>query len=116
MVEYLYVPGMVFVDWRQFLLCIAMPWPIPSAHDLIDAWNALVVSDGTLGKKTVSKDIFMATKIWLDRPPEQETTGFDRNHELKEVLIILKVYIARYVVRPLEWYVPHGDHNLKVHS
>ena len=92
MTEQLYGLETNYVDWHHFLLCAALPfpWPLPTAQDLLEAWQALVlVSDrNTVGKKMVDKDHFMGTEIWLDKPPEyrEEVTGsFDRNKALKHV-------------------------------
>lgn len=87
-VEHLYGPDMDFVDWRRFLLCVALPWPLPSAQDLLEAWSVLVTDKDTVGKKTVNKRDFMAAQIWLDRftdSKERVDTGFNRNHAFKEV-------------------------------
>lgn len=88
MVDQLYGLDVNFVDWRRFLLCAAHPWPLPSAQDVLEAWDAMVPERETIGRKTVSKEQFMGTEIWLDRPPEHVEElggGFNRNHALKDV-------------------------------
>ena len=87
-----------YVDWRRFLVCVAFPWPLPTAHQLVEAWTAIVGSADSQSsdKKMVNKKTFMATEIWLDQPPggheeeeEVKNVGFhyNRNSNLKEVFI-----------------------------
>ncbi len=87
MMELLCGHDVEFVDWRKFFLCTALPWPLPSPEDIVEAWNTLATPDGTLAKKEVTKEQFMSAQIWLDREErrEEEDVAFDRNHELKEV-------------------------------
>ena len=86
--DHLYGPEVDFVDWRRFLLCAALPWPLPSVQDLLDAWSMLVTDPESVGRKVVHKESFMATEIWLNRPNDSREdmhTGFNRNQGLKEV-------------------------------
>lgn len=92
MVEHLYGPDVDFVDWRRFLLCVALPWPLPSAQDLLEAWAALVPEqeEGAVDRKMVDKEQFMSTEIWLDKPAESRDEAepvFDKNHALKDVCV-----------------------------
>ena len=106
----LYGANSDFVDWRQFIVCAAQPWPRPSTQDLIDAMKQFSRSQSnTTQAETAMKDSlnsalskplwlnreqYMATDIWLTRGEgpqsdrsEQEGDGekFDRNLKLKEV-------------------------------
>ena len=104
----LYGANSDFVDWRQFIVCAAQPWPHPSAQDLVDAMqrfscsqnNTATAKDSVssaLSKPLwVSREQYMATDIWLTRGEgpqsgsEREGTDrdmFDRNQKLKEVCI-----------------------------
>lgn len=89
--EQLYGPDVDFVDWRRFLLCVALPWPQPSAQDLLEAWEDLVpqAHRETVGKKMVTKPEFENIEIWLDRPleyaEELPVDEFNRNSALKSV-------------------------------
>ena len=103
-----------FVDWRQFIVCAAQPWPRPSAQDLIDAMQQFSPSQSntiataaetddlkrdslssTLSKPLwVNREQYMATELWLTRGRPQSTGSereggdgetFDRNQKLKEV-------------------------------
>lgn len=87
-----------FVNWRRFLVCVALPWPIPTAQQLVEAWTALVdnAENSSSGKMMISKEKFMATVIWLDQPTETQEEmitdeivkvgpHYNRNHALKEV-------------------------------
>lgn len=88
MVDHLYGPDVDFVDWRRFLLSAALPWPLPSAQDLLEAWSVLVKDKDTVGRKTVNKKDFMAAVIWLDRATDSKElvdNGFNRNHAFKDV-------------------------------
>ena len=86
--DQLYGLDVDFVDWRRFLLCVALPWPCPSVQELLEAWEAVVpeAERETVGKKTITKPEFEATEIWLDRPLEElPVEGFNRNSALKDV-------------------------------
>lgn len=88
MMDQLYGPDVDFVDWRRFLLCVALPWPHPSVQDLLEAWEALVpeAERETVGKKVLTKSEFEAIEIWLDRALEElPVEGFNRNVALKDV-------------------------------
>ena len=93
MIEQLYGPDVNFVDWRRFLVCLALPWPHPSPQDLLEAWQALVPHQQreTVGKKVLSKQAFMGVEIWLDRPAEYieepQEPQFNRNRALKDVCV-----------------------------
>lgn len=69
--EHLYGADVDMVDWRQFVLCAALPWPLPSSQDLLKAWDALVSHQQTVGRKMVTKQHFMDTEIWLDKTQEE---------------------------------------------
>ena len=107
----LYGANSDFVDWCQFLVCAAEPWPRPSAQDLVDAMqqfsppqsNSSVVENGlkkdslssTLSKPLwVNREQYMAADLWLTKDGPQSTSSeregqegekFDRNQKLKEV-------------------------------
>lgn len=86
--DQLYGADVDFVDWRRFLLCVALPWPRPSAQELLEAWEALVpeAERETVGNNTLTKPEFEAIEIWLDRPLEElPVEGFNRNSALKDV-------------------------------
>lgn len=82
--EALYGSEVHHVDWRRFWLCAALPWPLPSPQDLVEAWHVLVIDDSTTSRKMVTKEQFVAAEIWLDEFPAEEGM-FDRNQALKEV-------------------------------
>ena len=109
----LYGANSDFVDWRQFIVCAAQPWPRLSAQDLLDAMyqfspppqsidtstaESSLMKDSlssTLSKPVwVNREQYMATELWLTRAGPQLTGDegegengekFDRNQRLKEV-------------------------------
>lgn len=85
LVEHLYGPDTDFVDWHRLLLCAALPWPLPSVQDLLEAWSVLVKDKNSVGKKVVNRAEFMAAEIWLDRHSDTMENSFVRNHAFKAV-------------------------------
>ena len=109
----LYGANSDFINWRQFIVCAAQPWPRLSAQDLLDAMyqfspppqsidtstaESSLMKDSlssTLSKPVwVNREQYMATELWLTRAGPQLTGDegegengekFDRNQRLKEV-------------------------------
>ena len=102
-----------YVDWRQFIVCAAQPWPLPSAQDLVDAlrqFSSLTSSNSTdVGLQEgssiimvnqplqLNKEQFMASDLWLtkqqQKQEEKKEQGeeFNRNWKVKEVLFIFVI-------------------------
>ena len=112
-----------YVDWRQFIVCAAQPWPLPSAQDLVDAlrqFSSLTSSNSTdadlqEGSSVImvnqplqlNKDKFMASDLWLTRQQQkqEEKKGqgeeFNRNWKVKEVLFIFVIPISSFHIHNL---------------
>ena len=72
------------VDWRKLLVCVAQPWPIPTAQQLVRAWTVLTNGDEeVMGVVMISKEKFMSTEIWLDHPFEESEEGKDPQQKPK---------------------------------
>ena len=82
-----------YVDWRQFIVCVAQPWPLPSAQDLLDATQQFSSISGTSSdivnqRLLLNREQFMAADIWLCRHQPQEAgqqNDLSRSVKLKEV-------------------------------
>ena len=109
----LYGANSDFVDWRQFIVCVAQPWPHPSAQDILDAMHQFSPTPESIDTSTaesglmkdslssmlskpvwVNREQYMSTELWLTRAGPQLTGDegegengekFDRNQRLKEV-------------------------------
>ena len=78
-------------------MCVAQPWPLPSAQDLLDALQQFSYQspstdpDGVHSRLLLNREQFMAADVWLTRqqPPHQqgegEGKGVDRYWNIKQV-------------------------------
>lgn len=66
------------VDWRRLLMCVAQPWAIPAAQQLVNAWTALTSGEQEImGVVMISKEKFMSTEIWFEHPFEDSVEETD---------------------------------------
>ncbi|XP_072113592.1 sperm flagellar protein 2 isoform X3 [Mobula birostris] len=90
-------PDSDFLDWRQFVLSIAQPWPYPSLRDLLDAkirFQAVDQADSGY----ITKEQYDQVELWFtghadQQDPEDplEPIPFNRLAQLKEVFFGLFV-------------------------
>ncbi|XP_062905823.1 sperm flagellar protein 2 [Mobula hypostoma] len=90
-------PDSDFLDWRQFVLSIAQPWPYPSLRDLLDTkirFQAVDQADSGY----VTKEQYDQVELWFtghadQQDPEDplEPIPFNRLAQLKEVFFGLFV-------------------------
>ena len=76
-----------FVDWRRVLLCVALPWPLPTSQQLVEACSIMEDNADDSGNNRISKEKFMATDIWLDHNREEKeevVAKVDQSYGLKE--------------------------------
>ena len=84
MCESVYGAGVDFVDWKRFMVCVAQPWPLPTAWQLVEAMQAFAERSG--GGRCVTKEQYEAARIWLDSGCDQVADGeFDRSTAMKQV-------------------------------
>ena len=93
-----------YVDWRQFIVCVAQPWSLPSAQDLLDAKEQFFSqistgpdSDGVSNRLVLNREQFMAADIWLTRrqPQQQQSDGVEgggvrlgKTRNIKQVMVV----------------------------
>ncbi|XP_072903942.1 sperm flagellar protein 2 isoform X2 [Hemitrygon akajei] len=90
-------PDSDFLNWRQFILSIAQPWPYPSLRDLLDTkirFQAVDQADNGY----VTKEQYDQVELWFagdadQQDPEDplEPVPFNRLAQLKEVFFSLFV-------------------------
>ncbi len=95
----LYGRNAINVDWKRLVICVAQPWTLPTANQLVDDLSALISgTEEFMGKVMIDKEKFMSTELWLECPQEDtvdvkdtqsnddEGKAFDRTLAFKEVL------------------------------
>ncbi|XP_051875825.1 sperm flagellar protein 2-like [Pristis pectinata] len=88
-------PDSDFLDWRQFLLSIAQPWPYPSLKELLDTKMRLQAVDQA-GSGLLTQEQYDQVKLWFtgdtnQQVPEDpvEPIPFDRLGQLKKVFFAM---------------------------
>ena len=87
-----------YVDWRQFIVCAAQPWPLPLAQDLVDAlcqFSSLTSSNSTgVGLQEgssiimvnqplqLNREQFMASDLWLTRQQQKQEEKKEQGESL----------------------------------
>ncbi len=71
-----------FVDWRQFLVCVAHLSPLPSTHQLVDALRKFS-ERGSGGR--VNWEQYQEVGAWFTGQPGTSDDHFDRDEALRKV-------------------------------
>ena len=53
-----------YVDWRQFLVCAAQPWPIPRPHQLLTTLQRFRETGD--GEHRINRKQYMTIQTWMD--------------------------------------------------
>ncbi|XP_069740357.1 sperm flagellar protein 2 isoform X2 [Narcine bancroftii] len=84
-----------FLDWRQFLLSVAQPWPYPSLEQLLDTKKQFQDIDQA-GSGFITQQEYDQVELWFTGDPEvkipeeaDEPLPFDRLRQLKQVFFSL---------------------------
>ena len=76
--------GVDFIDWRRFVVCVAQPWPLPTARHLVEAMQ--VFTKKSRWGRCVTREQYEATRIWLDSERDQVAEAeFDRTKAMTQV-------------------------------
>ncbi|XP_061755615.1 sperm flagellar protein 2 isoform X2 [Nerophis ophidion] len=72
------------IDWRQFLLSAALPWPFPSLTALLSARQRFKEADAE-GSGYISEDQYLQTELWFPREDSSELSQFDRQEKIRKL-------------------------------
>uniref|UniRef100_A0A4W4EPB2 Calponin-homology (CH) domain-containing protein n=1 Tax=Electrophorus electricus TaxID=8005 RepID=A0A4W4EPB2_ELEEL len=83
------------VDWRQFLVGVAQPWPLPSQNQLIKTLKRFRAID-TAGDGVITLEQYLQVELWFasesDLPVPEDLTEplpYDRMANLREFFFVL---------------------------
>ncbi|XP_061881498.1 sperm flagellar protein 2 isoform X2 [Entelurus aequoreus] len=72
------------IDWRQFLLSAALPWPFPSLTALLSARQRFKEADAE-GSGYISEEQYLQTELWFPREDSSELSQFDRQEKIRKL-------------------------------
>ncbi|TRY71440.1 hypothetical protein DNTS_011674 [Danionella cerebrum] len=109
--------GSEMLDWRRFLLCAALPWPIPSLPQLLNTLRCYRDLD-TAGTGLITLEQFQQVDLWFgheqDVPVPEDPPPSDRPAKLKKFVFSLFAETQRSVlmmnyVKMLRYFCCHPE-------
>ncbi len=83
--EMLYGNEADYIDWRQFLVFVAHPSPMPTTDQLVEA-DKQFSQVGSEGKVTWEQ--YQSVEAWFTEDPDTSPDHFNRSEELRKVCAV----------------------------